>query len=46
MRCCPMCYSKAYLKNTGSMTCGATIRLNYEISCCNADWVQLKLVWS
>lgn len=35
MRCCPMCYSKAYLKNAGAMTCGATIRLNYEISCCN-----------
>lgn len=33
MRCCPMCYSKVYLKNTGAMTCGSTIRLNYEIRC-------------
>lgn len=35
MRRCPMCYSKAYLKNTGAITCGTTMKLNYEISCCN-----------
>lgn len=35
MRCCPMCYCKAYLKNTGAMTCGTTMKLQYEISCSN-----------
>ena len=35
MRCCPMCYCKAYLKNTGAMTRGTTMKLQYEISCSN-----------
>lgn len=35
MRCCPMCYCKAYLKNTDAMTCGTTMKLQYEISCSN-----------
>ena len=30
-----MCYCKAYLKNTGTMTCGTTMKLQYEISCSN-----------
>lgn len=29
------CNCKAYLKNTGAMTCGTTMKLQYEISCSN-----------
>lgn len=42
MRCCPRCYSKAYLKNIGTMTCGTTMKLRYEISCCNCGLAPAK----
>lgn len=35
MRCCPMCYSKAYLRNTSVITRGTTMEIKYRISCCN-----------
>ena len=40
MRCCPMCYCKAYLKNTGAMTCGTTMKIPVLI----VDSAQLKQV--
>lgn len=38
MRCCPICYCKAYLKNTGHRTYGTTTKLQYEISCYNCGF--------
>lgn len=35
MRCCPMCYSKAYLANAGVMTRGTTMEIKYRIACIN-----------
>lgn len=35
MRRCPLCYAKVYLRNTGTQTRGAEMRIEYEIRCSN-----------
>lgn len=35
MRCCPLCYAKVYLRNTGTQTRGTEMKINYEIVCSN-----------
>lgn len=33
LRCCPLCYAKVHLRNTGTQTRGKEMKINYEIVC-------------